>query len=436
MMPTKLLLKNHQSPGDIVMLTAAVRDLHLSHPGRFATDVDTTARALWENNPYITKLDRDDPDIQIIECHYPLIHKSNEGPWHFIHGFTQHLEGVLGIHIKPTLFRGDIHLTAEEKNWIPQVEEFGLRDPYWIVVAGGKRDFTAKIWSRTRWQEVVQRLSPRLKLVQVGEAGHDHPDLDYVLDLRGKTDIRQLVRLMYHADGVICPVTFAMHLATAVPTKPGRPKNRPCVVIAGGREPPQWEAYPHHQYLHTNGMLPCSDNGGCWVSRVVKLNDGQLGDNSLCHFPVPEPSGQVIPKCLSMISVDRVVQAVEGYATWAEVQPSPKPPPVVAKPINGPIPIDRGPTVAEMLLNYGKATIRDVRNGFRRVTEETFKERLAICRACPLWDEDARGGRGKCMHHRCGCTKSKLHRASENCPLDRWPSLRDSQIIEKVSQTA
>ena len=37
-----------------------------------------------------------------------------------------------------------------------------------------------------------------------------------VLDLREKTDTRQFVRLMYHADGVVCPVTFAMHLAAAV----------------------------------------------------------------------------------------------------------------------------------------------------------------------------------------------------------------------------
>ena len=37
-----------------------------------------------------------------------------------------------------------------------------------------------------------------------------------VLDLRGKTDLRQLIRLVYHAQGVLCPVTLAMHLAAAV----------------------------------------------------------------------------------------------------------------------------------------------------------------------------------------------------------------------------
>lgn len=37
----KLILRNFQSPGDIVMLTAAVRDLHRTYPGEFITDVRT-----------------------------------------------------------------------------------------------------------------------------------------------------------------------------------------------------------------------------------------------------------------------------------------------------------------------------------------------------------------------------------------------------------
>lgn len=35
----QLVLRNHQSPGDVLMLTAAVRDLHLCYPGLFKTDV-------------------------------------------------------------------------------------------------------------------------------------------------------------------------------------------------------------------------------------------------------------------------------------------------------------------------------------------------------------------------------------------------------------
>jgi hypothetical protein len=38
------------------MLTAAVRDLHICHPGEFITDVLTPNCDLWRHNPYITPL--------------------------------------------------------------------------------------------------------------------------------------------------------------------------------------------------------------------------------------------------------------------------------------------------------------------------------------------------------------------------------------------
>jgi ADP-heptose:LPS heptosyltransferase len=42
----RLILRSFQSPGDVVMLTAAVRDLHRACPGRYQTDVRTPADAL------------------------------------------------------------------------------------------------------------------------------------------------------------------------------------------------------------------------------------------------------------------------------------------------------------------------------------------------------------------------------------------------------
>ena len=142
--------------------------------------------------------------------------------------------------------------------------------------------------TRTRYQQVVDHFAGRIQFAQCGEADHFHPRLRGVIDLVGKTDIRQFVRLMYHASGVICPVTFAMHLAAAVEVKPGRPKNRACVVVAGGREPSQWEKYGHHRYLETNGALRCCDNGGCWKSRCQPIGDGDDKDHpdNLCVAPV------------------------------------------------------------------------------------------------------------------------------------------------------
>lgn len=328
--PRKLVLRNFQSPGDIIMLTAAVRDLHRSNERRFLTDVRSTCAAIWENNPYIVSLDDHDPDVSSIECEYPLIHRSNTGPWHFIHGFHQFLSDRLKVPVEPTEFRGDIHISETEKGWISQVQEITVEEvPFWIVVAGGKRDFTIKWWDHYRFQQVVDHFKNRILFVQVGEAGHEHPKLRGVLDLRGKTDFRQLIRLVYHAEGVVCPVTAAMHLAAAVEVKPGRPQNRPCVVVAGGREPMQWEAYPHHQYIHTNGALRCCDNGGCWKSRTVPIGDGDEKDQpqNLCVDVVLKQRGgngrgpnarsptYPLPRCMDMITADEVIRRVQLYFT-------------------------------------------------------------------------------------------------------------------------
>lgn len=328
----KLILKNFQSPGDIVMLTAALRDLHKCYPNQFLTDVRTSCPALWEHNPHITKLDEKAKDVQVIDCHYPIIHRSNQTPVHFLHGFIEHLNEKLGLHVKPTAFKGDIHLSPEEMAAPSQIHELVGEDvPFWVIVAGGKKDYTIKWWSPERFQEVVDYFAGRILFVQVGEKGHLHPGLRGVIDLRGQTSLRQLVRLVYHAQGVLCPVTLAMHLAAAVPVKPNGPVRdakasktighssfgtrhsqfmRPCVVIAGGREPAHWEAYPGHQFLHTIGALPCCANGGCWKSRTVPLGDGDKKDQrgSLCQDVV-----NGLPHCMDLIKPDDVIRAIKLY---------------------------------------------------------------------------------------------------------------------------
>ena len=132
--------------------------------------------------------------------------------------------------------------------------------------------------------------------------------------------------LMYHAEGVVTPVSLLMHLAAAVETPPGAPRHRPCIVIAGGREPPHFTAYPHHQYLHTVGALRCCDQGGCWRSRVLPLGDGDAKDaaDQLCVDVVGS-----LPRCMHMITAADVIRRIEMYfeggalrAETREVAPS------------------------------------------------------------------------------------------------------------------
>ena len=407
-LPRRLILRSGLCPGDIVMMTAAVRDLHAAYPGEYVTDVRTPCPALWEHNPNITKLA--DEDGEQIEMHYPAIGNSNQLPYHFIHGYRMHLETVLGRSIPQGAFKGDIYLSPQERSWPSQVEDaLGAGTRFWIIVSGGKRDFTAKWWAASRMQAVVEHFRGRILFVQVGEAHHNHPALDGALDLRGQTSLRQLVRLVHHADGVVCPVTSLMHLAAAVPRRSGSAL-RPCVVIAGGREPAQWEQYPGHRFLDTIGQLACCATGGCWKSRVQALGDGDEKDKSLCTQPVAVGGRVILPRCMDMITVEDVVRAVQSYSHMEEPQ-----------------------TCCGMAGNalkaMGRAAVAVVKGAPLLVSKELKEQRLSVCRVCPSFEN------GRCL--KCGCyTEIKAALATERCPDARWadaiPTLEFADAISTL----
>ena len=328
--PRRVIITNFQSPGDIVMLTAAVRDLHRNHPGKFLTDVRTNSMSIWEGNHYITKLDERQPGVEAYRAEYPLIHHSNQGPYHFTESFTDWMEDALGVRIKDRLCRGHIEMRPEEEAW-GRTERtawfgeygYGPDTEYWIVNAGHKNDFTAKMWSAKRHQEVVDHFRGRILFVQVGHPSHNHPKLEGVVNLarmcgdKPCTDDRQLIRLVWASSGVLTPCSYAMVLAAAVPVKKGTcngRSERPCVVVAGGREPAGWQAYNAHQFIHTCGMLPCCSHGGCWISRVKPIGDGDEKDKkNLCHHVVTTPEGEEMPFCMDMITSEEVIRRIEMF---------------------------------------------------------------------------------------------------------------------------
>ena len=311
-----LLLRNHRCPGDVVVLTAAVRDLHRAHPGQYRTAVDTSCMPLWEHNPFITPMSELGSPDRTIDCDCPAVNLSNRRPLHFVEGAVEDLARQLEVPIPAGRIAGDIHLSPEEAAMPSPAAAAGHQGPYWIVMAGGKHDLTTKWWDPQFYQEVVDHFAGRISFVQCGARGDWHPPLRGVVNLVGKTDLRQFIRLVYHADGVLCPVTFAMHLAAAVPPRPGGPVARPCVVIAGGREPPHWEAYPGHRFLHTVGDLDCCASGGCWRTRCQPVGeevpDRVPGDH--CLRPVTVDHRLRIGQCMAMITPAKVVRAIESYS--------------------------------------------------------------------------------------------------------------------------
>lgn len=313
----KVFISQRQSPGDILMLTSAVRDLYAAHNDKFLINVQTTAMPLWDNNPYLDRsITKQNCDIYI-RAESNLIHKSNFTPYHFIHAFVQDLQQKLKVKIPVGNFQADIHLSLMEKKQPSLVQQITGEDKrYWLINAGHKMDFTNKMWSFAKYQQVVDILKDQVLFVQVGEKNdkHKHRPLQGVINAVGKTNNpRDFVKLMYHASGVVGGVSFAHHLATMQPRKDRCLKSRGNVCIAGGRQPQTWQAYINEAYLHRCGQYPCCDYGGCWMARINRLDDGDSLDNRICALPVKTSQGVDIPFCMESITVQQVVGAIRRY---------------------------------------------------------------------------------------------------------------------------
>lgn len=316
----KFILKFARAPGDVLMVTSLVRDIKLTYGDRYIIDVRCPFPGLWRNNPYLTSLDDHARDVKVLQLKEILaMNKAKTGErLHYVRGFHFEFERVTGIHV-PCLFpHADLHLSEEEKT-IPYIS-----GRYWVILPGGKEDITAKAAYIHRYQETVDRLRPwGLKFVQEGATKKlcMHPPLKNVLNVIGKTSIRDMIVNIYHAEGVICGVSLPMHIAGAL--------QRPCVVTAGGREEPWFEEYSDnwdafgpkcapttvpHRFLHTLGLLSCCHTRGCWKRRTVMLPDRQHKWNkSLCLRPVLVPGLEPVPECMAMISTDHMVEAVMSY---------------------------------------------------------------------------------------------------------------------------
>ena len=329
-MPETIVLEHRKALGDTVLMTALVRDLHLTYPGRFKVDLQTNWSRVWHNNPYVGTFKPDVYDrnkvVKLswkpsIPSHGKAIVDGVERNLHILSWYHQSFESQTGIRVRPLKPYADIHLTEEERQPL-------VSGNYWVVVGGGKLDATVKHWHFDRIQAVVSQLRDRgIHCVQIGatHSNNIHPHLPNALDMIGKTeDIRDLFSLIYGSQGVICGVTGPMHIAAAF--------QKPCVVFAGGREDVWFEAYTNeynafgdecekvqveHKYLHSIGKLNCCKTYGCWKNRTVAIEPLDLSSrsNSLCLLPKRLPDNTAIASCQDLISVEDVVTAVLSYNT-------------------------------------------------------------------------------------------------------------------------
>lgn len=296
----KMILKSFLSPGDAVVMTAAIESLHNTYPKQYITDVDTSTKEIWENNPHITDL-KSDSTAEQIQLHYDGIAKCNQVNISFMQAYVEGLQGIINKPLQLTTNRPHLYLHEDEKKWMDQVQQYATHSrkvPFWIINTGVKKDYTTKQWPVEFYQKVVDQTGGLIQWVQIGAFEHEHHPLSGVIHFEGKTNHRELIRLVYHAKGALGPSTYLQHLCAAF--------EKPYICLLGGREPVSWVTYPKQITLHTIGQLKCCLDKACWKSRVVPLHDEDNKDESLCENPI---IGYIKPvgKCMAIIRPEEVI---------------------------------------------------------------------------------------------------------------------------------
>lgn len=301
----KIILHNGLSLGDILVMEAAIESLHKLYPGKYVTGVDTPASEVFQANPYVEKLEQS--EAEFIKMNYTDgINNCDKRPIHFMQAYCDMLGKHLKIDLPCVVKAPKLYLSDEEKGWINQVQEtFGWKGKFWILgAASWKSDYTIKKYYKDGLQEVIDYFKGKILFVQVGAEQHNHYALNNVINLTGKTDNRQLIRLCYWASGGLALESFLHHAMAAF--------NKPCVTLASGFLPVSWVNYPFATILTNQGKVPCSmEKGCCWKSRVVPLGDSDSKDHSLCELPIL--GEDAVAKCMYMIEPAEIITAIEKY---------------------------------------------------------------------------------------------------------------------------
>jgi ADP-heptose:LPS heptosyltransferase len=302
----KIIFQQMQAPGDLLMLTVALRDLHKTHPFVYETDVITCYPEVFFLNPYITYIPKNDPKVPHYNLDYgPYLKEFRRSGMHFSDCFITMIENILKIKIHKSSPFPHVELHPAEKSEKHFLCKYGIKKPYWLINAGIKSDIPLKQYPPSLYQKVVniinEKTNGRITLIQTGHSHHLHPRLDGVHNFIGRTnDLREYFALVYHADGLIGPISMQMHLAAAF--------DKPCVVIAGGREEPSWEKYNGHSYLSSVGQLDCCETEGCWKTQIgecYKINDEQR-----------------FPPCMTMITPEMIAGEVLIYQELMDLCPN------------------------------------------------------------------------------------------------------------------
>lgn len=276
--PPKYVLYFGQSLGDNLLLTVLAAEIQKREKVRIWIKSDHAQ--LFENNPHVSRIFPLDTFMsrhvielfggKVIRTDYttynPVTDQDAIPEKHITLKMADNVPIKGSVDIKPCIF-----LTDAEK-------QKGIYGKKQIVIitsnTTARMPMLNKEWFGQRYQEIVNRFKNDYTIIQLGAVG-DYT-LQDVIDLRGKTNIRESAAILNQSALMISYVGFMMHLARAV--------DCPSVIIYGGREKPEQSGYTGFTNIYS--PVECSP---CWF-------------HSRCNYS---------RKCMDMITAQQVVDSIE-----------------------------------------------------------------------------------------------------------------------------
>ena len=209
----KYLIIRDGAMGDVLMLTPVVRALYLRHEGDIAIDVATQARAVFNNNPYVSAV-LDPKTLSRGVRTYDVVIDLNEvyerSPQaHPVNTYGKFVLGVCAFDKKLELYP-----TQEDIRRIDEVV-VQIGTPYVVVHhfrhEWPNREIDSKVWDGVLDGFVQQS---HLKVIYVGvERDHAYIKGPGFEDHRGRYSIQQLSLLIAKSDGFLGGDSGPSHIA-------------------------------------------------------------------------------------------------------------------------------------------------------------------------------------------------------------------------------
>jgi len=282
--------------GDLLVETNFISYLKKKKPQQKII-IFTSVSEIFKNNPNVYKIFKSKNKIKqgilllffrsaeklklnnIIYFNYPndVYFYNTQKKEHLLCGLTKGRREFSDIASFPK--KCEIYLDVfEEKAFRKKFSELPAK--YYLILSElNSSQMLVKNWGFENMQKLVNGL-PEINWVQVGTLKERKLN-NIKLDLRGKTNLRELFYIVKNCAAVVCTEGMYTHLSSAF--------NKNCFTIFSGYHPIEISKYPKVIPIVKNPQVPCAY---CWMQKCPFYTD---------------------PKCIKEISVNQVIKKIRKY---------------------------------------------------------------------------------------------------------------------------